>query len=116
MLSKLVVWGADRHETVGRLRRALGEYHVAGIKTTVPFFRWLLDQPEFTAGRFHTTYLDDVLRERNGKPFVEAPLELEEVAAIAAVIDAVLSPASSSGTAGRAQPWKAQARIESLRE
>jgi len=116
MLSKLVVWGADRHEAIGRLRRALDEYHVAGIKTTVPFFTWLLDQPEFSAGRFHTTYLDEVLRERNGKPFVEAPLELEEVAAIAAVIDAVLSPASSSGTAVRAQPWKAQARIEGLRE
>jgi acetyl-CoA carboxylase, biotin carboxylase subunit len=116
MLSKLVVWGSDREQAIGRLRRALGEYHVAGIKTTVPFFRWLLDQPEFTAGRFHTTYLDDVLRARSGKPFVEAPLALEEVAAIAAVIDAVLSPASPNGTAGRTQPWRTQARIEGLRE
>jgi acetyl-CoA carboxylase, biotin carboxylase subunit len=115
MLSKLVVWGANREEATARLRRALGEYHVAGIKTTVPFFRWLLDQPDFAAARFHTTYLDDVLRARNGTPFVEPPLELEEVAAIAAVIDSVLSPPpSNEKNAG--QQWKAQARKENLRD
>jgi hypothetical protein len=81
----------------------------------LPFFRWLLDQPEFAAGRFHTTYLDDVLRARNGTPFVEAPPEVEEVAAIAAVIDAVLSVPAVNGNA-RAQNWKAQGRVESLRD
>jgi acetyl-CoA carboxylase biotin carboxylase subunit len=115
MLSKLVVWAATREEAIARLRRALGEYHVSGIKTTLPFFRWLLDQPEFAAGRFHTTYLDDVLRARNGTPFVEAPPELEEVAAIAAVIDAVLSIPAVNGKT-RAQNWKAQAKIEGLRD
>jgi acetyl-CoA carboxylase biotin carboxylase subunit len=115
MLSKLVVWAATREEAIARLRRALGEYHVSGIKTTLPFFRWLLDQPEFAAGRFHTTYLDDVLRARNGTPFVEAPPEVEEVAAIAAVIDAVLSVPAVNGNA-RAQNWKAQGRVESLRD
>jgi acetyl-CoA carboxylase, biotin carboxylase subunit len=115
MLSKLVVWATTREEAISRLRRALGEYHVAGIKTTLPFFRWLLDQPEFAAGRFHTTYLDDVLRARNGTPFVQAPPELEEVAAIAAIIDSVLSLPPANGKA-RTQQWKAQARIENLRD
>ena len=115
MLSKLVVWAATREEAIARLRRALGEYHVSGIKTTLPFFRWLLDQPEFAAGRFHTTYLDDVLRARNGTPFVEAPPEVEELAAIAAVIDAVLSVPAVNGKA-RTQNWKAQGRVESLRD
>ena len=50
MLAKLVVWGEDRAAAIGRLRRALGEYHVAGIRTTLPFFRWLLEQPEFADG------------------------------------------------------------------
>jgi acetyl-CoA carboxylase biotin carboxylase subunit len=116
MLSKLVVWGANREVAIGRLRRALGEYHVSGIKTTVPFFRWLVDQPEFAAGRFHTTYLDDVLRARNGTPFVEPALEIEEVAAIAAVIDSVLSPTSAGEKTGVSQRWKAQARSEGLRD
>jgi acetyl-CoA carboxylase biotin carboxylase subunit len=115
MLSKLVVWAATRDDAIARLRRALGEYHVGGIKTTLPFFRWLLDQPEFAAGRFHTTYLDDVLRARDGKPFVDTPPEIEDVAAIAAVIDSVLSLAPANIKV-QAQNWKAQARIENLRD
>ena len=62
LISKLVAWAEDRPAAIARMRRALGEYVVAGIRTTVPFFTWLLAQPEFVAGRFHTTYLDEVLR------------------------------------------------------
>ena len=116
MLAKLVVWGEDRPAAIGRLRRALGEYHIAGIRTTIPFFRWLLDQGEFAAGRFHTTYLDDVLAARNGRPFQEAPPDAEEVAAIAAVIDAVLSTAPPKDGAAAAQRWRAHARSEGLRD
>ena len=72
MISKLVAWGADRSEAIVRLRRALAEYRVVGVKTTVPFFQWLIDQPEFTEGRFDTTYLDRLLAERKGQPFVDA--------------------------------------------
>ena len=71
MISKLVAWAEDRPRAIARMRRALGEYLVAGIKTTLPFFTWLLAQPEFLDGRFHTTYLDEVLKARNGLPFVE---------------------------------------------
>ena len=50
----------------------------------MPFFTWLLDQPEFLDGRFHTTFLDEVLKARNGQPFVVPLDDLEVVAAIAA--------------------------------
>ena len=127
MISKLIAWAEDRPQAVARMRRALGEYEVAGIKTTLPFFSWLLGQPEFLDGRFHTTFLDDVLRARNGRPFVEPPPEAEELAAIAAAIQTVLSPTFAAqapdaaavnkpleaGTAGA--QWKARARAEGLR-
>ena len=71
LISKLVAWAEDRPQAIARMRRALGEYLVTGIKTTLPFFGWLLAQPEFLEGRFHTTYLDDVLKARNGRPFGE---------------------------------------------
>ena len=71
------------------MRRALDEYLVTGIRTTLPFFRWLLAQPEFVDGRFHTTYLDEVLQARNGRPFVEPTPEIEDVAAIAAALHGV---------------------------
>jgi acetyl-CoA carboxylase biotin carboxylase subunit len=122
MISKLIAWAEDRPQAVARMRRALGEYLVAGIKTTVPFFRWLLLQPEFDRGAFHTAYLDEVLKARNGRPFVEPSPEFEDVAAIAAALQGGLAPqtagdARSVPVSGdsTAQRWKAQARTEGLR-
>ena len=124
MISKLVAWAEDRPLAIARMRRALGEYVVTGIRTTVPFFRWLLAQPAFVDGAFHTTYLDELLRSRNGRPFAEATPELEEMAASAVAIEAALSPSTvglgaapfadgaSNGSCGR---WRAQARAEGLR-
>ena len=120
MISKLVAWAEDRPFAIARMRRALGEYLVTGIKTTVPFFSWLLSQPDFQAGRFHTTYLDDVLKARNGRPFVEPSPAVEEIAAIAAALEAVMSPSALAVDAPdadrlRASRWRAQARTEGVR-
>jgi acetyl-CoA carboxylase, biotin carboxylase subunit len=118
LLSKLIAWGADRPQAIARMRRALNEYDVLGIKTTIPFFRWMLNQPEFTAARFHTAYLDEVLRARAGEPFTSADEQCVDVAVMAAAIQHVLHPnplnpvnplnAMTSG-------WKARARAEGLR-
>ena len=120
MISKLIAWAEDRPHAIARMRRALGEYVVAGIKTTLPFFTWLLEQPEFAAGRFHTTFLDELLASRNGRPFVEPTPAVEEVAVMAAALQAMLSPgARAAGTAGSTVEggmarWKDQARLEGL--
>ncbi len=117
MISKLVAWAEDRPAAVERMRRALSEYVVSGIKTTLPFFLWLFEQPEFRDAAFHTAYLDEVLATRNGTAFAQAAPAVEDVAVMAAAIRSVLStpPASgaSSGTVGK---WKAQARSEGLRD
>jgi acetyl-CoA carboxylase biotin carboxylase subunit len=122
LISKLSAWAEDRPLAISRMRRALGEYLVTGIKTTVPFFTWLLAQPDFGAGRFHTTYLDEVLKERGGRPFVEPDADREEVAALAAALAAVLSPSAlaadapaATGDRVGARRWRAQARVEGLR-
>ncbi len=106
---------------IARMRRALGEYIVTGIKTTVPFFAWLFAQPEFLAAKVHTAYLDEVLASRNGRPFVEPEPDVEEVATIAAALQAVLSPAAIAPAPAAADGvtashlWKSQARAEGLR-
>jgi acetyl-CoA carboxylase biotin carboxylase subunit len=124
MISKLVAWAEDRPLAIARMQRALGEYLVTGIKTTVPFFAWLLAQADFQAGRFHTTYLDEELKARNGRPFVEPTPALEELAAIAAALEAVMSPSALAADpsdvrpdspGGAARLWRAQARAEGLR-
>jgi acetyl-CoA carboxylase biotin carboxylase subunit len=125
MISKLVAWAEDRPAAIARMRRALDEYVIAGIKTTLPFFAWLLDQPEFAAGRFHTTYLDEVLASRNGQPFAAVEPEAEEIAAMACVLQAVLSPPGGSQNANGpaagqtrhdrpGSAWKTQGRLEAL--
>jgi acetyl-CoA carboxylase biotin carboxylase subunit len=121
LISKLVAWASDRTSTIARMRRALSEYLITGIKTTVPFFTWLLTQNEFLAGNFHTTYLDDVLRSRNGRPFVEPPEEVEAIAAIAAALysttgTAAVADQSNAGSASADRSaWRAQSRIAALR-
>ena len=115
LISKLVTWAEDRPLAIARMRRALDEYLVTGIKTTIPFFRWLLAQPEFVGGRFHTTYLDDVLKARNGRPFVEPTPRVEEIAAIAAALQMTMSPSGQPAEIGDARRWRAQARAEAVR-
>jgi acetyl-CoA carboxylase biotin carboxylase subunit len=128
MISKLIAWAEDRPHAIARMRRALGEYVVAGIRTTLPFFTWLLSQPDFERGHFHTSYLDEVLRSRNGRPFAEPGAETEELAAIAAALHAALSngngsPPSQSPSGATPDStrydrggWKARARSEALRD
>jgi acetyl-CoA carboxylase, biotin carboxylase subunit len=120
LISKLVAWAEDRPSAVARMRRALGEYVVTGIKTTVPFFRWLLDQPEFVSGRFHTTYLDQVMADRVGRPFTPPDDRVEDLAAIAAAVQTMLAAESASARPNGAAPapgrhWKVKARTEGLR-
>ena len=57
MISKLAAWGRDRNEAIDRLRRALDEYHVGGIKTTLPFFRQIVRDEEFVAGKLDTGFI-----------------------------------------------------------
>src|SRR5947199_4025940 len=61
MLSKLGCPAPTRAEAIARMRRALVEYRVDGIETTIPFFRFLMDHPDFRAATFDTGFIDRVL-------------------------------------------------------
>jgi acetyl-CoA carboxylase biotin carboxylase subunit len=113
MMAKLVAWGGSRSEAMARLRRALREYRVQGVRTSIPFFLWLLDQPEFRAASFDTTYLDELLHRRAGEPFSQPDVSLEEVAVIAAALH--LAGRRAVGHSSVDSRWKTRARVESLR-
>ncbi len=57
MISKLIVWGKDRNEAIVRMRRALEEYMIEGIKTTIPFHLRILDNAFFQRGDFYTNFI-----------------------------------------------------------
>ena len=57
LLSKLIVWGNTRTQAIARLRRALDEYKIVGVRTTIPFARWLMDHPRYIAGDMSTDFI-----------------------------------------------------------
>ncbi len=58
MISKLVAWGRDREEAILRMRRALYEYIIVGVKTNIPFHKAVMENPHFVSGDFSTKFID----------------------------------------------------------
>jgi acetyl-CoA carboxylase biotin carboxylase subunit len=117
MISKLVVWGATRQEAIARMRRALGEYVIGGIRTTIPFHQWLMQDEDFVAGRLDTGFI-----ERRYRPQAAAPDQLaQDVALIAAALDHWQSTRQAAATAWSqggqeaVNPWKLAGRIDLMR-
>jgi acetyl-CoA carboxylase biotin carboxylase subunit len=113
LVSKLIAWGSGRPEAIARMRRALVEYEITGVKTTIPFFTWLLDNPDFLAWRVDTTFLDRALAERNGTPFTTPGAAVEDLAAIGAALDVYLAPRQARRGVNSA--WIRAARAEARR-
>jgi acetyl-CoA carboxylase biotin carboxylase subunit len=117
MIAKLVAWGGSRDEAIGRMARALEEYQVLGIRTTIPFFVWLMKQSDYRSGIYDTTWLDRLMEGRQGQSFNELDEFDTRMVAIAAAIDAAMS-ARVNRSAVEASPdsvWRRAARIEGLR-
>ena len=58
MISKLITYGEDRKEAIERMRRAISEYHVVGVQTTLPFGAFVMEHPAFVSGNFDTHFVD----------------------------------------------------------
>jgi acetyl-CoA carboxylase biotin carboxylase subunit len=61
MIAKLIVYGTTRQGAIRRLRRALEEYVIEGMKTTIPLHQKLIDDPEFQAGDYTIKWLEEWL-------------------------------------------------------
>src|SRR5580693_5227262 len=98
LLSKLIAWGNSREETIARLRRALGEYTVTGIKTNAGLFRRILAEPDFLRGEIHTKWLDELLQRPLSAPKESANADrAADAAAIAAAVWQANQSEKSSG-------------------
>jgi acetyl-CoA carboxylase biotin carboxylase subunit len=115
MISKLATWGRTRLEAIDRMRRALDEYAVGGIRTTLSFFREVIRDQEFIEGKLDTGFIarfNDrrVARQENGDTTIAG-----DIAIIAAALS--YSRAASNPPAARIAPqsrWKMTGRISSL--
>jgi acetyl-CoA carboxylase biotin carboxylase subunit len=123
LLAKLIGYGADRNQAMGRLMRALHEYFVGGIKTNISLFLRILSDPDFRAAKMDTGFLDRLLEKKRAEPPTDS--KATEVAAIAAGLFAALgvpaaaagerSPGSAVGKPSAASNWKIAAHKEAMR-
>ena len=58
LICKLIVWGVDRNAAVRRMQRALSEFHIEGIKVTVPFYKIIFQDIDFINGKIDTHFLE----------------------------------------------------------
>jgi acetyl-CoA carboxylase, biotin carboxylase subunit len=109
MFAKLIAWGMDRDDAIGKMRRALDEFVILGVETTIPFCRYVMDHPNFLSGDFTIDFVQKHFRAEDlAKP--------DDDAALAAMIGSVLAEqwqpvsaeqAQSNGQGSRRQcsPW-----------
>jgi acetyl-CoA carboxylase biotin carboxylase subunit len=113
MLGKLIVHGDSRRQALARLARALSEYEIAGVETTLPLFRRLVTDPEFARADFDVHWLDRRLEPGFLEP---APVSREEILlAAAALAESATAPAPAVGPAALRSLWAETARHEVLR-
>lgn len=127
MIAKLITWGDNREQAIERMRRALAEYKIVGVNTTIPFHQQLLTSEAFLSGDFYT---DSLETNPSLKP---NPTAHHDQATLAAVIAALAEhtkqrtgqakntsgsndTSSANGTSAEtSSPWKEAARREILR-
>ena len=61
MIAKLIVRGRTRAEAIARSKRALKEFHIQGVHTTIPFHQWMLNHEPFLTAEYPITYIDRLL-------------------------------------------------------
>ncbi len=81
MIAKLIAWGATREQAIDRLLRAIEEYQIQGIQTTLPFGSWALQQPAFREGQFDTGFIPKYF---TPEKLYEAEADEPEIAALLA--------------------------------
>jgi len=127
LLAKLITWGENRDEAVARMRRALEEYTIAGVSTTIPFHQFAMQHPRFLAGDLSTGWVAETWGESGEKANTpdqpaDGPLPPEALAALAAaLVDQEagtaarrrVHPGSQNGT--EHSPWRDAGRRASLR-
>lgn len=116
LIAKLIVWGDTRGEALLRMRRALSEYRIIGIQTSIPFHQQAMDVTNFIGGAYDTSFIE--------KHFSMTPEEHgrhSEVAAIVATLlthtrrQQALTTMSRQDGGGRGSPWKMAGRREAVR-
>ena len=110
LIAKVITWGIDRDSAIARMRRALEEYIIEGIETTIPFHMWVMRDKHFASGTFDTSYIDQHFTGNASRARREVPQDV-------AIIAAAISTMENTGPQKPAAPedggrWRRVAREE----
>jgi acetyl-CoA carboxylase biotin carboxylase subunit len=117
LISKLIVWGENRTEAIKRMKRALYEYKITGVKTSINFLSRIMDIPDFIDGKYDTHFIEknkDLLMAKD----IRCDILCQDIAMIAAYIDytnklAKLQPLKAADKNGNSH-WKTYGRKKNL--
>jgi acetyl-CoA carboxylase biotin carboxylase subunit len=111
LIAKLIVWGDTRGEALLRMRRALSEYRILGIETSIPFHQQVMDVTNFIGGSYDTSFID--------KHFSMIPEDFGQDSQVAAIVATLLThqqrqqalaTSATQSRAGTTSPWKLAGR------
>jgi acetyl-CoA carboxylase biotin carboxylase subunit len=109
LLAKLAVWGRTREQAVQRMVRALDEYSVGGIQTTIEFYRRIFADERYRQALLHTGFIDDFLR-RDAFPAPDGDSDLGYVAAMVAAVHTITYSAAAQPGAEAPNRWRTRGR------
>lgn len=117
MISKLIVWAQTRKEAIQRMKRALFEYKITGVKTSIPFLKRIMDTPEFVEGKYNTHFIannEDSLLNSD-----DCNQECEDIAMFVAYIDYADKLKNAQGGNGASESktqssWKEYSKKKSV--
>jgi len=115
MLSKLICHATTRADAIARMRRALSEYRVDGIETSIPFFTAIMNDADFQAAKFDTGYIARLLERVDFTHAASQDGQTEAAIAAAAIMAFEQSQNVRLPESTRESPWKRAGRVEGLR-
>ncbi len=104
LLAKVITWGRDREQAIAMMRRALSEFLVDGVKTTIPFCQFVLRTQEFLSGHFDTHFVQDHFAQERLYHDNEVSLQAAAIAAVLTLQQA--SPQMTVPSGRTSSNWK----------
>jgi acetyl-CoA carboxylase biotin carboxylase subunit len=114
LVAKLAVWAGSRGEAIRRMLRALDEYTLDGIKTTLGFYRQVFASEAYQNAELHTGFIEEFF-ERNGAPRTASDPDAEFAAALVAAVHSLTHAAAARSTEPVPSRWRTAGREELLR-